>query len=97
MVKRPTLDFDSGHDLVVHEFGPHIGLSADNAELAWDPLSLPLFPPFPHACLPSLSPKLINLQKQSVKPMSIFTLTMAESNTALEKAGSESVVNAIGM
>ena len=25
-VKRPTLDFGSGHDLLVHEFKPHIGL-----------------------------------------------------------------------
>ena len=24
LVKRPTPDFDSGHDLTVHEFEPHI-------------------------------------------------------------------------
>ena len=28
-VKRPTLDFGSGHDLMVPEIGPHIGLHAD--------------------------------------------------------------------
>ena len=25
-VKGPTLDFDSGHDLTVHGFWPHVGL-----------------------------------------------------------------------
>ena len=42
LVKCLTLDFSSGHDLMVHEFEPHIGLCADRAEPAWDPLSLPL-------------------------------------------------------
>ena len=41
-VKRLTLDFQSGHDLGVCEFEPHIGLHADSAEPAWDSLSLPL-------------------------------------------------------
>ena len=44
-VKHPTLDFSSGHDLIVREFEPHIGLCADSVEpvdsLA-PPLSLPL-------------------------------------------------------
>ena len=39
LVKRPTLDFRSGHDLMVHEFEPHVGLCADGAEPAWDSLS----------------------------------------------------------
>ena len=39
-VKRPTLDFRSGHDLMVHEFEPHVGLCADTLERAWDSLSL---------------------------------------------------------
>ena len=34
LVKRPTLDFGSGHDLMVHEFELHIGLFADSAEPA---------------------------------------------------------------
>ena len=38
-VKHLTLDFSSGHDITVHEFEPHIGLCADSAEPAWDPLS----------------------------------------------------------
>ena len=39
-VKHPTLDFGSGHDLMVRELEPHIGLGADRAETAWDSLSL---------------------------------------------------------
>ena len=38
-VKRPTLDFGSGHDLTVSEFEPRIRLCADNVEPAWDSLS----------------------------------------------------------
>ena len=26
LVKHPTLDFSSGHDLTVHEFKPHVGI-----------------------------------------------------------------------
>ena len=40
-VKRPTLDFSPGHDLMVHEFEPHIGLHADSGEPVWDSLSVP--------------------------------------------------------
>ena len=40
LVKPPALDFSSGHDLIAHEFEPHVGLCADRAML---PLSLPLF------------------------------------------------------
>ena len=35
-------DFDSGHDLTVHEFEPRVGLSAVGTEPALDPLSPPL-------------------------------------------------------
>ena len=31
-VKRSTLDFSSGHDLVVREFKPHVRLCAYDAE-----------------------------------------------------------------
>ena len=31
-----TLGFGSGHDLMVHEFEPLIGLCADSEKLAWD-------------------------------------------------------------
>ena len=55
-VKRLTLGFGSGRDLMVHETGPCVGLRADNVEPAWDSLSLSLslFLPLPH--LHSLSP-----------------------------------------
>ena len=46
-VKRPTLDFSSGHDLTVHEFEPHIGLCADSVEPAWDSPFLSLSVPLP--------------------------------------------------
>ena len=35
LVKRLTPDSSSGHDLSVHEMGPHVGLCADNMKLAW--------------------------------------------------------------
>ena len=41
-VKRLTLGFGSGHDLVVCELEPHIGLCAGSVEPAWDSLSLSL-------------------------------------------------------
>ena len=46
-VKRPTLDFSSGHDLTVHEIEPHIWLFADSAEPAWESLSPLLSAPPP--------------------------------------------------
>ena len=42
LVKHPTLDFGSGHDLVLGEFEPGVGLWADSAKPAWDSLYLPL-------------------------------------------------------
>ena len=39
-VEHLTLDFSSGHDLMVCEFEPNIGLGADSVEPAWDSLSL---------------------------------------------------------
>ena len=33
-LKRPTLGFRSGRDLMVHEFEPHTGLCADSMEPA---------------------------------------------------------------
>ena len=46
-VEGPTLDFSSGHDLMVRETEPHTGLWADgdSAEPAWDSLSPPLTAP----------------------------------------------------
>ena len=48
-IKHLTLDFSSGHDLVVRVFKPLVWLHTDGAEPAWDSfsflLSLPLPPP----------------------------------------------------
>ena len=44
-MKRPTLDFGSGHDLAVHEIEPHVGLCADSAEPALDALAPSLSAP----------------------------------------------------
>ena len=41
LVKRPTLDTGSGHDLTVGGNKPCIGLYAKNMEPAWDSLSAP--------------------------------------------------------
>ena len=38
-VKHLILDFGSGHDLMVREFKPCIGLCTDGVEPAWDSLS----------------------------------------------------------
>ena len=45
--KRPTLDFGSGHDLMVCEFEPYVGLCADSVGPAWGSLSSSLSLPFP--------------------------------------------------
>ena len=44
-VRRPTLDFGSGHDLTARGFEPRIGFCTDRAEPAWDPLSPSLSAP----------------------------------------------------
>ena len=41
-VKLPTLDFDSGHDLMVHEIESRVRLHADSTEAAWDSLPFSL-------------------------------------------------------
>ena len=52
LVECPTLDFGSGHGLLIHGIKPHITLRADHAEPTWD--SLPLLVPSLRAL--SLSP-----------------------------------------
>ena len=42
LVKHPTLDFSSGHDRMVYETEPHVGLHTDSAEPAWDSHSFSL-------------------------------------------------------
>ena len=53
-VKRPTLGFGSGRDLTVRGIEPHVGLCADIAEPAWEPL-LSLFAPPRRVCVLCLS------------------------------------------
>ena len=60
LVKRLTLGFSSGHDLIVPKFKPHFELCADSAEPAWDSLS-----PSLSASL-SLKNKRINIKKLPV-------------------------------
>ena len=47
LVKRLTLGFGSGYDLMVCEFKPHVRLCTDSKESAWKSLSLPLSAPAP--------------------------------------------------
>ena len=42
LVKWPTLDLGSGHDLMVCEIEPNVGLCAGSVEPAWDSLFLSL-------------------------------------------------------
>ena len=41
LVKHPTLDFGSGHDLTVRGIKPHVGLHVDSMDPTWDSLSAP--------------------------------------------------------
>ena len=50
-VKRLTLGFGSGYDLVVCGFEPHIGLCADSVEPVWDSLSPHSLYPYPTRAL----------------------------------------------
>ena len=44
-IKHQTLDFGSGHDLMVHEVKLHVRLCPDSMEPAWDCLSPSLSSP----------------------------------------------------
>ena len=59
LVKCPTLGFRSGHDLLVLEFEPRVGLCADGVEPVWGSLSPPL------SLLLSLLPCLLSLSKKN--------------------------------
>ena len=52
--KHLTLDFGSGHNLVVHEFKPHIGLATVSEEPTSDPLS-PFLCPTPTCALAKIN------------------------------------------
>ena len=55
LLKPLTLDFSSGHDLMVGEFEPCMGLCTGNVEPAWESLSLSLSLCLPLSFLLSLS------------------------------------------
>ena len=66
LFKHLTPDLGLGHDLMVHEIEPHVGLRADSVEPTWDPLPLSALSPTLFTChvhLPclSLSLSLINI------------------------------------
>ena len=55
LVKHPTLDFGSGHDLAVCGFDPHVRLCTSSMKPAWDSLSPSLSLSAPPPCMPMLS------------------------------------------
>ena len=64
-LKRPTLDFGSGHDLVVHEVKSCVGLCTESIEPAWDCLPPPLSAPPPtHALKTKTKQKTTQQQQQ---------------------------------
>ena len=68
LVKQPTLDFGSGHDLLVgHGIETHVQLCTDRAEPAWDSFSLSL--PLPPSLILLLSLKINKLKKKLVLHM----------------------------
>ena len=58
-VEHLTLDFGSGHDLMVPGMEPGVGLCSDSTEPTWDPLSPSLPAPAPAPTgIPSVSLKI---------------------------------------
>ena len=70
-VKRPTLDFGSGHDVTVGGFEPRVRPCAGGLEPAWDSVSLSLSlsapPPLAHARSLTL-PETNKLKKTICRP-----------------------------
>ena len=64
-VKRLTLDFGSGHGLMLREIEPRIGFCEDSAEPDWG-VSLPLspLPPLMHSLSLSLSLSLMRARSK---------------------------------
>ena len=81
-VKRPTLDFGSGHDLTVCGIEPHTGLHADSARSLLLILSLRLSMPLP--CLGLLFLKVNKLKKIKNLWSEWLTLTTQETRDAGE-------------
>ena len=75
-VRPPTLDFGSGHDLMVHEFQPHGGLCADDADPTWDSLS-PSLSTSPLLILSlSLSQNTLEKKKQEKFNFNVYLLNL---------------------
>ena len=84
-IKRPTLDFGSGHDLTVRGFEPCVRLCPDNAEPAWDSLSPSLSAPhllvlslslslsFSHSLLQSSTTRTLKVQRSHPVQLSLST------------------------
>ena len=68
LVKRPTLDFGSGHDLVVCEFEPHVGHCADTVTVQSLPRILSLSPSLWPSCVCTLN-KQTNLKNYFSVPL----------------------------
>ena len=66
-VKRPTLDFSSGHDLRVCGLEPRVKLCTVSAEPAWDSLS----PSLPLPCLRALGAHALSQNRQTFKKKSV--------------------------
>ena len=50
-IKRPTLVFSSGHDLMVHEIEPHVGFCTGGTKPTWDSLFPSHSAPSPFVCV----------------------------------------------
>ena len=74
--EHPTFELGPGHDLMVREIEPRVGLCVDSTEAAWNSLPLPLCSSPAHAfSLLSLSLKIINIKKNllSLEVFSFFS------------------------
>ena len=67
-VKHLTLDFGSGHDLMVRGIEPHVRLCTDSMEAAWD-------------CLPlSASPLRTHTHTHTLCPSPVHALSLSKIN-----------------
>ena len=76
LVKHPALDFSAGHDLMVREMEPCVGLCAKSMEPAWDSLFLSL----PPLLVFSLSLKINKLKKITKEEKTLVLIPLSEDN-----------------
>ena len=93
-VKCPTLDFSSGHDLMVNEIEPPPPPTSDSVLTTWSLLGILSFPfsvPPLHAC--GLSPPLkINKKQTKPKPVKVVCPGVEEL-MGKSRSGSGSLIN----